>query len=119
VATLKPLAIPGLSAIPLLGPLLFRFDIVVYLTLALAPLIRWWLSRSKSGLVLRTIGETPENALAIGYPVRRIRLVAILFGGAMAGLGGAYLSVVYVGIWVENMTAGRGWIALSLMVFAA
>ena len=119
VATLKPLAIPLLGDIPLLGPLLFRFDLVVYLTLAMVPAVWWWLTRSKSGLILRTIGESPENAHAIGYPVRRIRFAAILFGGAMAGLGGAYLSVAYVGIWVENMTAGRGWIALSLVVFAA
>ena len=119
VATLKPLTIPLLSDIPVLGPLLFRFDVMVYLTLAMVPLLWWWLTRTKAGLILRTIGESPENAHAIGYPVLRIRFAAILFGGAMAGLAGAYLSVAYVGIWVENMTAGRGWIALSLVVFAA
>ncbi|MDQ2066997.1 ABC transporter permease [Xinfangfangia sp. CPCC 101601] len=119
VATLKALDLGGLSDLPLIGPLLFSFDPMVYLTLATVPAVWWFLTRTKSGLILRMVGESPENAHAIGYPVLKIRLAAILFGGAMAGLAGAYLSVAYVGIWVENMTAGRGWIALSLVVFAA
>ncbi len=80
----------------------------------------WWvLYRTKAGLIVRIIGEAPESALAIGYPVIRIRYFATLFGGAMAGLGGAYLSLAYTPLWVEDMTAGRGWIALALVVFSA
>jgi simple sugar transport system permease protein len=81
-------------------------------------LITWFLYRTKGGLVLRTIGESPETAHAIGYPVIRIRYIAVLFGGLMAGLAGAYLSVAYTPLWVENMTAGKGWISLALVVFA-
>lgn len=119
VETLRQVEFPFLSGLPVVGPLLFKFDILVYAALALVPLTAWWLYRTKSGLILRTIGESPENAFAIGYPVIRIRYAAVLYGGAMAGLAGAYLSVAYTAIWVENMTAGRGWIALSLVVFAA
>ncbi|MGO4842804.1 ABC transporter permease, partial [Rhizobiaceae sp. 2RAB30] len=97
--------------------LLFRFDILVYFALFMVGLIAWFLYRTKAGLVLRTVGESPETAHAIGYPVIRIRYLAVLFGGAMAGLAGAYLSVAYTPLWVENMTAGRGWIALALVVF--
>lgn len=118
IAGLKPLDLGPLSDLPVLGPLLFRFDIMVYLALALVPATWLWLRRSKAGLILRVVGESPENAHALGYPVRRIRFLAILWGGALAGLAGAYLSVAYTTIWVENMTAGRGWIALSLVVFA-
>lgn len=119
VKTLKPIDIPILSDLPFIGPMFFSFDILVYIALALVPITSWWLFRTKSGLILRTIGESPGNAFAIGYPVLRIRYMAVLYGGAMAGLAGAYLSVAYTAIWVENMTAGRGWIALSLVVFAA
>jgi simple sugar transport system permease protein len=110
--------VPGLSDIPLLGPMLFRFDPMVYLALAMFVAITFFLYRTKAGLVLRTIGESPQTAHAIGYPVIRIRYLAVLFGGLMAGLGGAYLSVAYTPLWVENMTAGKGWIALALVVFA-
>lgn len=119
VDTLGPVDIPYLSELPVVGPLFFNFDILVYAALALVPITSWWLYRTKSGLILRSVGESPENAFAIGYPVVRIRYAAVLYGGAMAGLAGAYLSVAYTAIWVENMTAGRGWIALSLVVFAA
>jgi simple sugar transport system permease protein len=110
--------IPLLSDIPLIGPLFFRFDPMVYLALLMFVVISWFLYRTKSGLVLRTIGESPQTAHAIGYPVIKIRYMAVLFGGLMAGLAGAYLSVAYTPLWVENMTAGKGWIALALVVFA-
>lgn len=119
VVTLGALHLPLLSDIPVIGALVFSYDILVYATLALVPVTWWWLNRTKAGLILRAVGENPENAFAIGYDVIKIRLLAILYGGALAGLAGAYLSVAFVGIWVENMTAGRGWIALSLVVFAA
>ncbi len=118
IAGLKSLDLGPLSDIPFLGPLLFRFDILVYLALALVPATNWWLKRTKAGLILRSTGESPENAHALGYNVILNRFLAILWGGALAGLGGAYLSIAYTGIWVEDMTAGRGWIALSLVVFA-
>jgi simple sugar transport system permease protein len=113
-----PPEIPLLSQIPVLGPLLFKYHVLVYVSWALFAAIAWFLYRSRAGLVLRSIGESPESAHAIGYPVIRIRYLATLFGGAMAGLGGAYLSEFYAPLWVEGMTAGRGWIALALVVFA-
>lgn len=113
-----PPAIPLLSEIPVAGPLLFNYHLLVYVSWALFAVIAWFLYKSRAGLVLRSIGESPESAHAIGYPVIRIRYLATLFGGAMAGLGGAYLSEFYAPLWVEGMTAGRGWIALALVVFA-
>jgi simple sugar transport system permease protein len=118
IEALHPIHIPLLSDIPLIGPLFFRFDPMVYLALLMFVVISWFLYRTKSGLVLRTIGESPQTAHAIGYPVTNIRYMAVLFGGLMAGLAGAYLSVAYTPLWVENMTAGKGWIALALVVFA-
>lgn len=118
IDALDALHVPLLSDLPLLGPLLFRFDALVYLSLVIFLAISWFLYRTRAGLVLRTVGESPQNAHAIGFHVIRIRYLAVLFGGAMAGLGGAYLSVAYTPLWVENMTAGRGWIALALVVFA-
>ncbi|MFD2739598.1 ABC transporter permease [Sulfitobacter aestuarii] len=119
VAAIRPLDIPLLSDLPVLGPMLFRFDPLVYLSFAMFAAVSLFLYRSKTGLALRAIGENPDSAHAIGYPVIRMRYLAVMFGGAMAGLGGAYLSLVYTPLWVENMTAGRGWIALALVVFAA
>lgn len=119
--TVQPLAavdLGALSTIPLIGPLVFGQDPLVYLSIVLAAAVWWFLYRSRPGLVLRAVGESPHAAHAIGYPVRRIRLAAVLFGGAMCGLGGAYLSLVYTPMWVEGMSAGRGWIALALVVFA-
>jgi ABC-type uncharacterized transport system permease subunit len=113
-----PPAIPLLSQIPVVGPLLFNYHLLVYVSWVLFAAIAWFLYKSRAGLVLRSIGESPESAHAIGYPVIRIRYLATLFGGAMAGLGGAYLSEFYAPLWVEGMTAGRGWIALALVVFA-
>ncbi|GAB4061854.1 ABC transporter permease [Uliginosibacterium sediminicola] len=114
----KPLAIPILSDIPVIGPVLFHQDIVVYLSFATFAVLSWVLAKTRIGLVLRAVGESPESAHAIGYPVMAIRYGAVLFGGAMAGIAGAYLSVVYTPLWVQNMTAGRGWIAVALVVFA-
>lgn len=115
---IQPVAIPLLSRIPILGPLLFVQDPLVYLSLLAFLGVEWFLYRSRGGLILRAVGESHDAAHAIGYPVRRIRYGAVLFGGAMAGLAGAYLSLVYTPMWAENMTAGRGWIALALVVFA-
>jgi len=110
--------IPGLTDIPLLGPALFRQHPLVYLTVLLALALIWFLYRTRAGLVLRSVGESPESAHALGYPVRRIRLLAVVAGGALCGLAGAYLSIVYTPLWVEGMVAGKGWIALALTTFA-
>ncbi|MFT3735446.1 MAG: ABC transporter permease [Rhodocyclaceae bacterium] len=114
----QPLAIPFLSDIPVLGPVLFKQDVVVYFSFICFAVLAWVLAKTKLGLVLRAVGEYPEGAHAIGYPVTAIRYGAVLFGGAMAGLAGGYLSTVYTPLWVQNMTAGRGWIAVALVVFA-
>ena len=110
--------IPGLAEIPLLGPALFRQHPLVYLTVLLALALIWFLYRTRAGLVLRSVGESPESAHALGYPVRRIRLLAVVAGGALCGLSGAYISIVYTPLWVEGMVAGKGWIALALTTFA-
>ncbi len=117
-APLPRLDIPGLSDIPVLGPVVFGQDALVYLSLAMLAGIAWVLARTRAGLVLRAAGEAQDAAHALGHPVAAIRFAAILFGGAMAGLAGAYLSLAYTPLWAENMTAGRGWIALALVVFA-
>ncbi|CAN7238150.1 simple sugar transport system permease protein [Pseudomonas alcaligenes] len=115
----EPVAIPLLSGIPLLGKMLFSQDLMVYLSFALFALIAWALLKSRIGLVLQAVGENPDAASAMGLPVLRVRTLAVLFGGAMAGMAGAYLSLAYTPMWAENMTAGRGWIALALVVFAS
>jgi len=111
-------SIPVLGDIPLIGPALFRQHPMVYLAIALVAWLIWFLYRSRSGLVLRSVGESPESAHALGYPVRRIRLAAVLAGGALCGLAGAYIAVIYTPLWVEGMVAGKGWIALALTTFA-
>ncbi len=111
-------SIPVLGDLPLVGPALFRQHPLVYLTIAFTLALVWFLYRSRAGLVLRSVGESPESAHALGYPVRRIRLGAVLGGGALCGLAGAYLSVIYTPLWVEGMVAGKGWIALALTTFA-
>ena len=111
-------AIPWLQDIPLLGPALFRQHPMVYFTIALVAWLVWFLYRSRTGLVLRSVGEAPESAHALGYPVRRIRLAAVVAGGALCGLAGAYISVIYTPLWVQGMVAGKGWIALALTTFA-
>ena len=111
-------AIAFLSDLPVIGTALFRQHPMVYLTIAVTLFVAWVLMRTRAGLVLRAIGESPESAHALGYPVRRIRLLAVMTGGALCGISGAYLSVVYAPLWVEGMVAGRGWIALALTTFA-
>ncbi|MFM7025362.1 MAG: ABC transporter permease [Limnohabitans sp.] len=111
-------AIPWLADIPLLGPALFRQHPLVYVVMALCVGLIWFLDRTRTGLVLRAVGESPESAHALGYPVRRIRLAAVVTGGALCGLAGAYISVIYTPLWVEGMVAGKGWIALALTTFA-
>jgi len=107
-----------ISGIPLIGPALVQLHPLVYLSWVLFAGVLWFLYRTHSGLVLRAIGESPSSAHSIGYPVNKVRFYAVLFGGAMSGIAGAYLAVVYTSLWTEGMTAGRGWIALALVVFA-
>ncbi len=111
-------SIPGLSDIPLLGTALFKQHPMVYFAMALTAFIIWFLFKTRSGLVLRSIGESPEAAHSLGYPVRRIRLAAVIVGGMLCGLAGAYLSIIYTPLWVEGMVSGKGWIALALTTFA-
>jgi len=110
--------IPILRDLPFLGPVLFGHHTLVYAALLLVAAVAWFLFRSRAGLVLRAVGESPASAHALGIPVRAVRFAALLFGGACAGLAGGYLATVYTPLWAENMTAGRGWIALALVVFA-
>lgn len=113
------LSIPGVSDLPLVGRILFGEDAFVYLSLALILAVWWFLYRSRAGLILRACGDNHASAHALGYPVLRIRLAAVLFGGACAGLAGAYLPLAYTPFFIPGMTAGRGWIALALVVFAS
>lgn len=118
-AGIGKIEVPLLADIPFLGPILFRQDPFVYFSIALVIAVAWFLSRTKAGLVLRACGENHASSHALGYPVLRIRLYATLFGGACAGLAGAYLSLVYTPFWTSGMTGGRGWIALAIVVFAS
>ena len=118
LAEQPPLSLPLLADLPFIGPALFRQHPMVYGAIALAIGLAWFLYRSRAGLVLRAVGESPESAHALGYPVRRIRLAAVMVGGALCGLSGAYISTVYTPLWVEGMVAGKGWIALALTTFA-
>ena len=111
-------ALPGLADLPFVGPAFFRQHPMTYIAIALTIAIAWFLYRSRAGLVLRAVGESPESAHALGYRVRLIRLGAVLGGGALCGVAGAFLSVVYAPLWVEGLVAGRGWIALALTTFA-
>jgi ABC-type uncharacterized transport system permease subunit len=115
---IKPLFIPGLSDLPFFGKLLFAHSPFVYLSVGLVAVVHWFLFRTRAGLIVRAVGESPDSAHAIGYRVIAIRYGAVLFGGACAGLAGAYLATAYTPLWTEGMTAGRGWIALALVVFA-
>ncbi|BDU74046.1 ABC transporter permease [Mesoterricola silvestris] len=110
--------VPGLHRIPVLGHAFFEHQGLVYFSWALLGGVAWFLYRSRLGLVLRAVGEAPVAAHSVGYNVVRIRYMAVLFGGGMAGIGGAFLSVFYTPLWVEGMVAGRGWISLALVVFA-
>ena len=116
---LPKLDIPVISDIPLIGPLIFGQDVLVYMSIMSVLLASWFLNKTRWGLLVRAVGENHDAAHSIGHPVNFIRMMTILFGGAMAGLGGAYLSLAHTPLWVENMTAGRGWIALALVVFAS
>jgi simple sugar transport system permease protein len=116
---IPPLSIPALSDLPVVGKLLFGHNPLVYISLVLFMAIQAFLYRTRAGLIVRAVGESPQSAHAIGLPVARIRYCAVMFGGACAGLGGAYMAVAYTPMWVEGMTAGRGWIALALVVFAS
>ncbi len=110
--------IPLLADIPFIGPALFKQHPLVYGAILLMFAMMWFLYRSRAGLVLRAVGESPESAHALGYSVRRIRLLAVIAGGALCGLAGSYMSVIYTPLWVEGMVAGKGWIALALTTFA-
>jgi simple sugar transport system permease protein len=111
-------AVPYLSDLPWVGPALFRHHPLVYGAIALTLGLIYFLYRTRAGLVLRAVGESPESAHALGYPVRQIRWLAVIVGGALCGLSGAYISVIYTPLWVEGMIAGKGWIALALTTFA-
>ena len=119
IAGLASVIWPGLDAAGPVAQQLMLLDPVLWLALLLPALVGAFLYRSRAGLILRAVGESHEAAHALGYGVLRVRYAAVLFGGAMAGLGGAYLSLVYTPMWTENMVAGRGWIALALVVFSA
>jgi general nucleoside transport system permease protein len=109
--------IPFLSDLPLVGSVIFGEDPLVYAAIALTIAVWLFLFRSHAGLILRSVGDNDVSAHALGYPVLRVRMLAVIFGGACAGIGGAYLSLVYTPQWTQAMTAGRGWIAIALVVF--
>ena len=119
IEPITPVDLPVLTNLPVVGKLLFGHNPLVYLSIVLLMAIQWFLYRTRAGLIVRAVGESPQSAHAIGFPVARIRYCAVMFGGACAGMGGAYMAVAYTPLWVEGMTAGRGWIALALVVFAA
>lgn len=119
VSGFDPIAIPLLSDIPFIGALLFNQDLLIYLSVILVAITWWVLQKTRIGLTVRAVGENPHSANALGIKVIKVRYIATLFGGAMAGLAGAYLSLAYTPMWMENMSAGRGWIALALVVFAS
>jgi general nucleoside transport system permease protein len=110
--------IPFLNQMPFFGEALFKQHWLVYLAIVMAIALHFWMDRTRAGLTLRAVGESPESAHALGTPVRRLRMLALMAGGALCGVAGAYLSVIYTPLWVEGMIAGRGWIALALTVFA-
>ena len=111
-------SIPGLSDLPWVGPALFQHHPMVYAVAVFTLVLMWFLDRTRPGLILRCVGESPESAHALGYHVRGIRLLAVVTGGSLCGLAGAYVSIVYTPLWVEGMIAGKGWIALALTTFA-
>jgi general nucleoside transport system permease protein len=118
IAARPSFALPWLSDIPFLGAALFRHHPMVYLAMVLGAALVWFLYRTRAGLVLRSVGENPASAHALGTPVRPIRLAAVVVGGGLCGLAGAYLSIIYTPLWVEGMVSGKGWIALALTTFA-
>jgi ABC-type uncharacterized transport system permease subunit len=116
ISTMQPLSIPMLSSIPLIGQALFAQPPVTYVLYFLIPLAWWWLYRTHSGLALRAVGENPEAAIAAGVPAARFQFVAILFGGFMGGVAGGVLVIAQVGTFAEGMSAGRGFIAIAIVV---
>lgn len=119
IQRLEALNIPILSNIPYLGPILFSHNILVYFSFIIVFIVGWFLLKTKPGLVLRAVGNNHDSAHALGYSVVFIRFCSVMFGGLMAGLGGAFLPLVLTPHWAEGMTAGKGWIALALVVFAS
>ena len=114
--TTPPFAVPGLADLPVVGAALFRQPPITYALYALVPLVWWWMFRTHAGLALRAVGERPEAAAAAGVPPRALQLAAVLFGGALGGLGGATLVLAQAGTFVEGMSAGRGFIAIAIVV---
>ena len=119
IDSLPQISVPVLSSLPYFGKLVFSHDLMAYGAVVMVALVAWFLKRTRGGLVLRAIGDNHDSAHALGYSVLGVRFAAILFGGMMAGLGGAYLPLLLTPHWAEGMTAGRGWIALALVVFAS
>ena len=119
IALAPHLWLPVLTGIPQIGKILFGQDGFVYFSIALIAAVFYFLYSTKAGLVLRAVGDNHVSAHALGYPVLRIRMLAVMFGGACAGLAGAYLPLAYTPFFIPGMTAGRGWIALALVVFAS
>ncbi len=117
-ATFNRVAVPGLSSIPVVGRIVFNQDVLVYVGLALALVAWWFLFKTRPGINLRSVGESPETADAVGISVVATRYVAVMCGGGFAGLAGAHLSLAQAPSWVPNMTGGRGWIAIALVIFA-
>lgn len=110
--------VPGLSGLPVIGPVLFDQPVMVYVAIALPLLARLMLTRTRHGLNLRSAGEDPESAFALGVNVTRMRILYVLVGGALAGLAGAFLSIGVVGTWVPNVSNGQGWLAFAIVIFA-
>ncbi|HEY1931059.1 MAG TPA: ABC transporter permease [Acetobacteraceae bacterium] len=117
--TLPKLHIPVLSDLPFVGPVLFYHDILVYASLAILAAVAWCIRSTHLGLIMRAVGDSHDAAHALGYPVVPIRYAAVAFGGALAGLGGAYMSLAYTPLWAQDLTAGRGWVAVALVTFSA
>ncbi len=111
-------SVPVLSDLPWIGPAFFQHHPMVYAVLVFTLTLIWFLDRTRAGLIVRSVGESPAAAHALGYPVRSIRMLAVVTGGGLCGLAGAYVSIVYTPLWVEGMIAGKGWIALALTTFA-
>ena len=114
---LAPIAVPWLVDVPILGNIFFHQDLLVYVTYFLLPGLWVFLYRTQPGLKLRAVGEQPRSADALGISVVAVRYSCVLAGGLAAGLGGAYLSLAYTQMWVDQMTAGRGWVALAMVIF--
>lgn len=115
---ISPISIPLLHKIPILGKFLFTQDIIVYFSIAMVFFVQFFLNKTRAGMILRAVGENHHTAYTLGYSVTKVRYLAIAFGSAMAGIGGGYLSLIYTPHWAEGITAGRGWIALALVVFS-